>query len=106
MSLADFQNPIANSPHVTQSNSAQHNIANNINQNFGQEQLRTDEAQANAVDETEESAEKDAIREDEEQGERQNAQARRRARPPEPEPEEELPPIDDGIHGGVIDLKA
>ena len=106
MSLADFQNPIANSPHVAQSSGASQTQAANVSQNFSQEQLRTDNEQADTVDETEESAEKDAIREDEARGEQRRQSARKRARKGiEEELEAESPPIEDGIHGS-LDLRA
>ena len=106
MSLADFQNPIANSPHIAQSSGAHQTQTANIPQNFSQEQLREDNELADTVEETKDSAEQDAIREDEQRGEQQKEAARRRARKAgEEEREAELPPIDDGVHGS-FDLRA
>ncbi len=106
MSLADFQNPIANSPHVAQSSGAHQTQAANVPQNFSQEQLREDNEMADTVEEAKDTAEQDAIREDEQRGEQQGESARRRARKDmEEEREAQLPPIDDGVHGS-FDLKA
>ncbi len=108
MGLADFQNPIANSPHVTQSSGTQQQAVNSTPQTMSQEQQREDGEKAMQVDEAEEAEQRDAIRDDEERGQNAGSQARRRARKSkqEREPESEPRPVDDGIHGNRVDFRA
>lgn len=106
MSLADFQNPIANSPLVTQHTGAQHIQTANVPQQLSQDQLQADIQRANTVDESDESKDRDGIREDETR-ERDRDPTRRRARKHAAEKDESpSPPIQDGIHGGQIDIRA
>lgn len=106
MGLADFQNPIANSPHVTQSHGTQQQAVNNTPQTMSQEQLREDAEKAAQVDEAEEAEQRDAIRDDEDRGQNAHSQARRRARKAKQEQEPEPRPVDDGIHGNRVDFRA
>lgn len=106
MSLADFQNPIANSPLVTQQTGSQHSQVANVPQQMSQDQLEADIQRANTVDESDESKDRDGIREDESR-ENDRDPTRRRARKRASAKDDPPPaPIKDGIHGGQIDIRA
>ena len=108
MSLADFQNPLANMPLIQhQQQNQSHQIQSTPY--YIQEDLDDEvNEELTTVQEADEQAEKEAIRqEDEDRAGKQKKNPRRRAKTPEDETtSEQKPRIFDGVHGRFLDIEA
>lgn len=105
MNLSDFQNPIANMPHVQQMRAGQENFAQQVPA-FTANQLEDQaEEKLTTVQESNENEEDGGIREEEERGTRRRMRMARRAKKLE-EAEEKIPiRLSDGIHGIHLDIQ-
>jgi flagellar biosynthesis GTPase FlhF len=108
MSIADFQNPLANMPHMQHMQQTQSH-QNQSNPYFVQEKFDQKlNEELTTVQESEEQEEKDGIREeDEDKGAKRRGHPRRRASMQNAEePSETKPKPSDGIHGRFLDIEA
>ncbi|MDX9755482.1 MAG: hypothetical protein RBU29_16075 [bacterium] len=106
MSLADFQNPLANMPIMQQWQQVQSHSAQSTPQYVQNDFDKNRNTELTTVQETEEQEKKDPIREeDEDRGAKQQAASRRRTAPAGEESKEKTRP-NDGIHGRFLDIQA
>ena len=107
MGLADFQNSIANMPHMQQMQEAQHQqirLTPITAIRTLEDEIREEQT---TVKETKEGSEKDRINEeDTERGDTRRRLPRRRARQLATEEKKPAPRVSDGIHGLRLDIEA
>ncbi|MEW6234504.1 MAG: hypothetical protein AB1656_03890 [Candidatus Omnitrophota bacterium] len=110
MTLADFQNPLANMPLMQQMQQAQSMQAQFAPSMVGKTFEDEVREELNTVQETNEQQGKDRINEEDTQrGDIRKQRIRRRAKRMEEEPEEPAaakPRVRDGIHGNLLDIQA
>lgn len=105
MNLSDFQNPIANMPHVQQMRAGQESVTQQIPVYTAHQLEDQAEEKLTTVQESNENEEDGNIREEEERGTRRRMRMSRRAKQIEQE-EPKIPiRISDGIHGIHLDIQ-
>jgi len=109
MRLADFQGPLASTPHVQNLQQAGQQPLHAQPAVFAQELTRQDVQQDTTVRQPEQQAQINPVRQDAERGARRRRLPRRRAAPNKgrpPIPTAPAPAPKDGIHGLHIDVEA
>ncbi len=110
MSLADFQNPLANMPVMQQMQQTQQTQVQSTPVILMQENEEDVLEEQRSVRETKEQSEKDRINEEDTErgdtGSKRKLPRRRAARRDEKEKTQTQPRASDGVHGHILDIQA